>query len=163
MFNKKGVKMKEVYDSKPETKEHIKYVSKALTLFCNMLKWRAKEHDKTKLNSPELKYFDRYTPLLKKLKYGSKEYSDSLKALAPALEHHYKENKHHPEHYPNGVGGMNLVDIVEMFCDWLAASKRTKKGSMSDSIKISCKRFNISPQLEKIFYNTLIDLKLHNY
>ena len=159
-----------MYSSKPETQKHIDDVSKALTNICAQLVKRAEEHDKSKMKMPELKYFNKYTPLLKTLKYGSKEYQDSLNALKPALEHHYKHNRHHPEHWQNDsvnthpqgdrIACMNLIDIIEMFCDWWAASKRTKDGNLKDSIEISCKRFDVSPQLRQIFINTANDLEL---
>jgi hypothetical protein len=141
-------------DSRPATKEHILEVSKALNLFCQELLSRALDHDNSKLNSPELALFDKYTPLLKSLVYGCQEYKDSLTALKPALDHHYQINQHHPEHFPNGVDDMCLVDLIEMFCDWSAASKRTKDGSMDKSIEIGCKRFEICDQLKNIFYNS---------
>ena len=51
--------------------------------------------------------------------------------------------------------GMDLYDIIEMFCDWKAASKRNVDGSISKSIEIGQKRFNMSGQLVKIFKNTV--------
>ena len=39
-------------------------------------------------------------------------------------------NRHHPEHFgEDGIRGMNLPDVVEMLCDWKAASERTKDGA----------------------------------
>jgi hypothetical protein len=52
------------------------------------------------------------------------------------------------------VDGMNLIDIMEMFCDWLAAVDRHDDGCIFDSIKINKERFTLSPQLESIFMNT---------
>jgi hypothetical protein len=50
---------------------------------------------------------------------------------------------------------MNFVDLMELFCDWYAATKRTKNGDIHKSIDISAKRFNINPQLVKIFKNSV--------
>jgi len=47
--------------------------------------------------------------------------------MKPAIEHHYKNNRHHPEHFNNGIDEMNLVDLIELLCDWKAASERNKK------------------------------------
>ena len=44
--------------------------------------------------------------------------------MGPALQHHYEDNCHHPEHYRNGIHDMNMVDLIEMLCDWRAAIKR---------------------------------------
>ena len=96
------------------------------------------------------------TPKLIGLTYGSQEYKDSLKELGPALQHHYKHNSHHPEHYENGIDGMSLTDIVEMLCDWKAAAERHSDGDLAKSIEINCKRFNMSDQLTTILKNEAI-------
>ena len=142
------------YDSKADTLEHIRSVSNKINTFIKLLVERAQKHDNSKLGSPEKELFDKYTPILKELTYGSEEYKDSLEQLKPALDHHYAVNPHHPEHYHNGIDGMNLIDIVEMYCDWLAAIERTKDGSIKNSLSVNKDRFNISPQLISIFTNT---------
>lgn len=53
------------------------------------------------------------------------------------------------------VDNMDLPDIIEMFCDWLAATKRNKNGNIHKSIEHNEGRFGISPQLSKIFTNTV--------
>ena len=49
---------------------------------------------------------------------------------------------------------MNLLDVVEMVCDWKAASERTKDGDFAKSIEIGIDRFKIDPQLASILRNT---------
>jgi len=49
---------------------------------------------------------------------------------------------------------MNLFDIVEMFCDWKAASERQHNGNLLTSISKNANRFGLSPQLVNIFENT---------
>lgn len=143
-----------MYSSKLETKEHILNVNTAINRLCSLLLDRGRMHDESKLLPPELEHFDKYTPLLKVIEYGTKDYQEALDALKPALKNHYKHNRHHPEHFSSGVNGMNLVDIIEMYCDWWAASKRTANGSFGKSIEIGCDRFKMSPQLKQIFLNT---------
>ena len=150
--------MNKNYSSIPETLEHIKNVSAAIRIIIDECELRGIQHDRSKLTSPELEYFDKYTPLLKTLKYGSDEYKQSLQELKPALDHHYKINRHHPEYHKNGINDMTLVDVIEMFCDWIAASKRTKNGDAGKGIDISCKRFHVSEQLRQIFQNTKRDV-----
>lgn len=55
---------------------------------------------------------------------------------------------------------MTLMDLVEMFYDWKAATERTKDGDMERSIDINSERFNMSEQLTKIFRNTLKTYKV---
>lgn len=144
-----------MYDSKADTLEHIKRVSELLTGMAMALLARGAKHDDSKLVEPEKSLFDEETPKLKELVFGSTEYVESLERLQPALEHHYANNSHHPQHYPEGIDGMNLVDIVEMFADWIAASERTKDGDIYTSIKYNKNRFVMSEQLENIFINTV--------
>jgi hypothetical protein len=143
------------YDSTAETLKHIRLVNQFLIDFSIELLKRGQEHDQSKLESPEKELFDEMTPILEKVEYNSPEYKTSLEKLKPALDHHYEVNSHHPQHYPNSIDGMNLFDIVEMYCDWRAAVLRTKNGDIEKSIEINKDRFNMSPQLAQIFKNTL--------
>jgi len=143
------------YDSKADTLQHIKRVNGLLSQAVSELLIRANEHDSTKLESPEKELFDEYTPKLKNCTYGSDEYKEFLDGLKVALDHHYKNNSHHPEHYENGVNDMNLFDIIEMLFDWKAASERHDDGNIRKSLEINKKRFNMSDQLYNIFLNTI--------
>ena len=98
--------------------------------------------------------FSEHTSKLQKLQYGSPEYQESLNALKPALEHHYARNRHHPEHHKNGIDDMTLQDLIEMFCDWKAASERQNNGNILKSIETNGERFQMSEQLIRIFENT---------
>lgn len=143
------------YDSSTDTLLHIKRVNELLIRFAKDLMYRAICHDNSKLREPEKSEFDRLTPMLKTLQYGTPEYKASLDELKVALKHHYEHNSHHPEHYKNGVDGMDLLDLVEMFMDWKAATERTKDGNIIDSVDINQPRFNLSNQIVSIFKNTI--------
>jgi hypothetical protein len=146
----------EEYDSTKDILTHIKRVSELLNSVVIELLDRANNHDKSKLKDPEKKYFDKFSHKLKDVEYGSDEYKKFLEELKPALDHHYKKNSHHPEHYENGIEDMNLFDIIEMLMDWKASSERfSKKSDIDKSIDINKERFNISDQLTKILKNTI--------
>lgn len=154
--------MENKYDSSAETLKHIRRVNELLIdASCEILS-RAKKHDQSKLEEPEKSTFDEVTPLLKDLKFGSEEYTEATKKIKPALDHHYSVNSHHPQHYENGINGMNLFDIVEMFFDWMAAGERTKDGNIMYSIAVNSERFGISKQLRKILENTVAHLNKDN-
>lgn len=138
-----------------ETKDHIGRVNHYLLKAAIELKNRGLVHDASKLVEPELSIFATYGPRLKNLTYGSEEYKKNLEEMNVALEHHYANNSHHPEHFVNGVEGMTLYDLIEMFCDWRAAVERHEDGDIMKSIEINEKRFNISPQISQIFKNTI--------
>lgn len=141
-------------DCKRDTLEHIAQVQTFMTVMIKELAGRAMVHDKSKMEAPELEYFTEYSPKLKGSTFGSEEYKKNLEGLQVALAHHYAENSHHPEHFPNGIRGMNLLDVLEMFCDWKAATLRHADGDIDKSIDINQKRFNISDDLTEIFRNT---------
>jgi hypothetical protein len=125
------------YDSEEDTRAHIFQVAARLEAVCRELRSRGERHDASKLGKIEKPVFDAVGPRLKDLVYGSDEYRTSVQELWPALKHHYENNSHHPEHYENGIFGMDLIDLVEMYCDWAAASLRSKDGDMNGSIEIN--------------------------
>jgi hypothetical protein len=146
------------YDSTADTLDHIRKVIRNLNGFQIELLVRSEIHDNSKLERPEKEIFDAVTPKLRSLTYGSDEYKAGIAELGEALAHHYANNSHHPEHYPNGVAGMSLLDVVEMFCDWKAASERHADGDFAKSLDINRKRFELSDQLAAIFENTRLEL-----
>ena len=116
---------------------------------------RGTNHDASKLSDPEVEIFTIFTPKLKGSTYGSDEYDGFLKEMKVALDHHYKGNSHHPEYYgKKGINGMDLVDLVEMMCDWKAATMRHDDGDINKSLEINKKRFKIDDQLQEILQNT---------
>lgn len=138
-----------------ETLSHICRVRNLMNRLVFLQLKRSEEHDQSKLNSPEVELFTEYTPKLSKSEYNSPEYQEFLRNLKPALDHHYGRNRHHPENHKNGVDDMNIIDLLEMLCDWKAASERHNTGNLKKSIEINANRFNLSPQLVKIFENSI--------
>lgn len=143
------------YDSALDTLEHIGVVRGYLMAFAQELVRRASVHDLSKLADPEKAGFDEFTPKLREMTYGSAEYEQARRDLGGALDHHYARNSHHPEHYPNGILGMNLPDVVEMFCDWAAAVQRHADGDLRRSIEINQERFVYGGQFKALLTNTL--------
>lgn len=137
-----------------ETQKHIESVRKYIRLMTDKLTSRGVNHDRIKLEAPEVELFAEFTPRLADTTYGSPEYKECLDGLKPALDHHYANSRHHPEHFQRGVNDMNLVDIVEMLCDWKAACERHKDGNLLKSIEINAQRFGYDDQLKQIFVNT---------
>ena len=144
----------EVIDSTEATEEHRKQVQRNINDFCGKLSYRAAAHDLSKLQDPEKAGFDRATLRLKDMTYNSEEYKRSLEELSDTLKHHYANNDHHPEHYPNGVNGMTLDALVEMYEDWRAGAKRNKNGSIIKSVEANRTRFQLDDQLYSILMNT---------
>ena len=152
------------YSCESETRKHIAQVGNYLLDVINRLTFRIKKHDESKLGEKEKPIFDKYTPKLAKCTYGSVQYSKFLKGMSVALEHHYDNNSHHPEHYKKTdkyilnaasmVGCMNLIDIIEMLCDWKAATLRHNDGDIFKSIELNQKRFMYGNEIKEILINT---------
>lgn len=132
--------------------EHSLCVLTQLRLISKELENRGLTHDSSKLKLPEVEGWACnarcYT-----VQYGTDEYYENLERIKESLEHHYLHNRHHPEHFSNGVAGMTLVDVLEMICDWrsMASMSSTDIESVLDYQK---ERFKISDQLMQIIKNT---------
>lgn len=172
-------------DAKFKTMRHIETVRNYLNTFVKELLDRAEHHDQSKLESPEVEMFEKYTPLLRECTYGSEEYKGYLKEMNVALEHHYACNQHHPEYFqrfvcgdcgkrhdervkvcymcageniqeaPISINEMTLIDIMEMLADWKAATLRHADGDIRKSILINQKRFGYSDEMKTILLNTV--------
>ena len=138
-----------------ETMTHINNVRKFMMKIVNELSNRLMVHDDSKMNEPELPIFMEFTHKLKGVEYNSPEYKKFLEDMKPALDHHYANNRHHPEHFKDGINEMNLIDILEMLSDWQASVLRNNNGNIRKSIEISKERFGLSDQLVKILNNTV--------
>lgn len=142
------------YDSRPDTFRHSLRVGELMAQTIAELADRSVKHDLSKTEPPEVEVFDEYTPKLKHSTYGSDEYQSFLAGMGEGLAHHYAHNRHHPEHFEDGIDGMTLVDLIEMLADWKAATERHDDGSLDRSLTIQPERFGISEQLTRILRNT---------
>lgn len=142
-----------------QLRDHIEKVGWYLNFIQRELRQRANDHDMDKFEKDEFPRFAQFTPKLSECEYGSNQYKKYLKELQPALEKHYQVNRHHPEHFPSrGIQGMNLIDLLEMICDWFASTKRQKNGNIYQSIEINQKRFGYSNEIKEILRNTIMFL-----
>ncbi len=147
----------QILEANTSTLAHINLVRKLLRVAATELLIRGEVHDQSKFSDKEVEMFAVYTPRLKGLTYGSDEYKQCLAEMKAqgGLDHHYANNRHHAEYHERGISGMNLIDVIEMFLDWLASSKRHADGDVRRSIEINQERFKMDPQLVAIFQNTV--------
>jgi hypothetical protein len=141
-----------------ETEAHRNEVAARMGAVMAKLALRAQDHDASKLEEPERTAFDVVAGQLKGLTYGSDAYKANLRKIKPAIEHHYRGNSHHPEHWGRGLNDMSLLDILEMLCDWKAATLRHDDGDIMKSITHNQERFGMSDQLADILRNTVTDM-----
>ena len=144
--------------SEAETLKHIRRVQQLLHEVAANLLERARLHDTSKLEEPEADVFDECTSRLKGLTYGSDEYKACLAEMKPALDHHYANNRHHPEHWAGGIKDMSLLDLIEMIVDWKAATERHADGCIKKSLEINQGRFGYGDELKAIFSRTVLEL-----
>ena len=137
-----------------KTLRHIETVRNFIGAVIKNLLTRSENHDQSKLQSPEVEVFDSHTGKLRGSTFGSAGADATKLEMKDALDHHYQLNRHHPEHFENGIDGMNLIDLLEMMCDWKASSLRHDDGNIMQSIKINQKRFGYSDELAGILINT---------
>lgn len=157
------------YDSSPDTWKHIHTVQGLMGKAIAELQARAHRHDQSKLVEPEKSVFDEYTPKLKDSTYGSDEYKSFLVGMGEGLRHHYAANDHHPEHWEGRdvyflgavekpYQAMNLLAVLEMLCDWKAATLRHADGNLGKSIDINAERFGMSHEFATLLRRTAHDL-----
>lgn len=144
-----------LYDSRIDTLNHIAEVRRMLIGVSVEMLSRGEEHDASKLESPEVEYFDKYTPKLKGTTYGSPEYERYRQLMQEGLDHHYAHNSHHPEHHDEGMADMNMFDLLEMLVDWIAATRRHADGDIYKSLEINQKRFGYSDEMRGLFGRTI--------
>jgi hypothetical protein len=187
-----------------ETLKHIEMVMQLLATMQHEIARRMFSHDRSKLESPEMEMFEQFTDRLAGMTYGSEEYKYCLEEMKQtALGHHYENNRHHVEYFPDlpkdpkavalcesvltglrqiktsypddeyafgyaidlieghkrslesSVNHMNLIDVLEMVCDWKAATLRHNDGDIHKSVEINTERFGLSAQLVNIILNTI--------
>jgi hypothetical protein len=150
-----------IAECRVETQKHIEAVRKYIRFMIDKIDMRGVKHDASKLESPEVEVFAEYTPKLNNTTFGSEEYYQNLDHMKSALDHHYASNRHHPEHFVNGINDMTLIDILEMFCDWKASTLRHNDGNLLKSIETNAERFHMDGQLKQILINTARMLDEH--
>ncbi|SRR5258707_576785 len=140
--------------------QHKAWVAENMQVAANDLFRRAAIHDNSKFEPEEFELYDKVFPELQKHAYGSPELKAAYKRLGPALQHHLMVNDHHPEYFEfeiegsRGINQMNLIQLIEMVCDWMAASRRSQTG-IAKGLEINKERYGISDQLFEIIKHTV--------
>lgn len=137
--------------------DHKRRVGLYMQKVANALFGRAVVHDNSKFSPEEYEPYEEAFPELQKYAYGSDEFKAALAKIKPAINHHYEVNDHHPEYFEAGISQMSLIELIEMVCDWIAASERSQK-NIFEGLEMNKERFKINNQLYCIIKNTVIDL-----
>jgi len=128
--------------------DHKRRVSTYLQNVANALVGRAVVHDNSKFSAEEYEPYEQAFPGLQKYAYGTDEFKAELRKIKPAI---------HPEYFKSGIEGMNLIQLVEMTCDWIAASERSGT-DIHKGLLMNKERFNIDDQLFGVIERTVVEL-----
>src|SRR5579885_144210 len=139
--------VKDLVDHKARAAAYLQSVA------CDLFR-RAAVHDNSKYAPEEFEAYEEAFPELQQYAYGTDEFRAALRKIKPAIAHHYQANDHHPEHFEGGANDMNLIQLLEMLCDWLAASERSQT-DFSHGLEMNKERFALSDQLFAILKNTV--------
>lgn len=138
--------------------DHKGRVRAYMQMVAGELMRRSYIHDNSKFEPEEFDAYNEAFPNLQKYAYGTDEFKAELKKIEPAIQHHYSVNDHHPEYHADGIVGMSLIQIIEMVCDWLAASERSQ-ANIYQGMEMNRKRFGIDVQLINAIARTIMWLK----
>ncbi len=132
--------------------KHIQGVQAWIRVVCNELMKRSVTHDESKLTDAEIhKSYEAYWDKKdKEIKWGTPEYYKHCEEFQDIIDLHRQGNRHHPEFHANGIKDMDLIDVVEMFCDWRASGD-----DIDFSIEHNAKKYGIENSiLHEILKNT---------
>jgi hypothetical protein len=135
------------------TLEHINRVKAKMEFFASVLATRGANHDSSKLKEPE---YSGWLAMDKEPRYpyGSKKYYDKMFRYKEVLEHHYSINSHHPEHFEDPSNQMDLIDLIEMLCDWFSYSNDISWLEGYNTINSQCARFKLNDTIKHLLLNT---------
>ena len=141
------------------TTKHKLQVMRFMLKVCLRILKRAWVHDFSKYSKEEASYFAAAGDT-KKMEYNSPEYKESVEIkLKSALDHHYRMNSHHPQHFDKGFKEMQPLDVIEMLCDWKASTLRYKNGDIKKSLDLNRKRYGYTIQEMKNFEKFYKEIK----
>lgn len=123
---------------------HRDFVRLALLGVIQDIERRSLVHDASKMLDDEFSGFARINAIARVNKFGTEEYTASMKQERATIDLHFSRNSHHPER-PKLMGDaaeterglpddatywhardsarMTFLDVIEMVCDWWGARK----------------------------------------
>jgi hypothetical protein len=137
---------------------HIYLVQLFLIRVVEALHVRIMSHDQSKLSRPEVKLFSELLPdISSPPRKGTFAHAKMIKSLNSAMDKHYANNRHHPEHHRNGIDNMDMVDLLEMLCDWKAV-EGSGEFTIGELLEDARERHGIGEQLYNVLANTITNV-----
>lgn len=125
---------------------HITEVRRAILRVRHDLESRAEAHDLSKWSPEEFPGFTRINATARQHPYGSEEYKASIRAEKPTVKRHQEGNSHHPEAHEPFLYEMGWLDLIEMVCDWWAASQTYGTTPWPEVLQRQRERWKWSPE-----------------
>ena len=97
------------------------------------LRRRAQVHDRSKLSEEEFDGFVKISQVAREHAFGTPKYMASLQN--GAVQRHYANNSHHPEHHERPEY-MGWLDIIEMVIDWRVSSRSYGDGDFKRVLEV---------------------------
>lgn len=136
---------------------HIRRVNRWLVHFSKAIFDRGQKHDASKLQSPEIEGWTQMDTE-ERYPYGSPEYEEKKARYKWLFHEHYSKNRHHPEYFEihqNKSLEMDLLDYIELLCDWLGYRDSINYTDASELIAQQCKRYGFSQEIYDLLLNTM--------
>lgn len=140
-------------DSTAEVMRHSRMVNKYIKMLAHALIHNAEGHDLDKVEPRVKSIWDKFSPHLKAV-FGSLEYQQRKAELKPVLDDHYARTTHHPEHFENGVSGMNLMQLAEYLADNWERCQTLGDGDLRHSLEVNREPHRIDNQTMQILLHT---------
>jgi len=138
---------------------HRAHVAARLEQIITRLRERATLHDLTKLQPEEFDIFTETHEEFARAPFGTEAYRRVEEKGRKAVNHHYRHNRHHVKHHPNGWEDMNLIDLLELLADWKAASRRDPgQRWWGEGFHRALERAGFPPGVVKVLVNTVVEL-----
>lgn len=140
-----------------DTLKHQKRVAEWMNVAVMELIERMVNHDHSKFSSSEKDFYidPVYELNTQEVPYGSDRYKELTKQMGDGWKHHKLANDHHPEHFgDNPFDQMNLFQLLEMCCDWIAASERRSNDPTAPLVRYEDEH-GMSKQLALILKHTI--------
>lgn len=152
-----GLTLKEKAFQADQVWPHIYHVQLFLIRVIEQIHVRLFHHDLSKLSRPEVTAFAKCAEQLETTDPSTLEHKRASNEMKKAIEKHYASNRHHPEHFESGINGMNLIDLIEMLCDWKALSLLGEV-TAQEFLDDAADRYGINDQLYNVLANTLAEM-----